>query len=207
MNEQRLMQTIKTKWGELLAAQARNSSLPESFFAALIANESGGDPTVKRFEAHVFGALGEVVNGRKPAYGSIGAEDILAFVVPDNAPSSAGDPVALRFAFSAYLQRFSYLAFSWGLTQVMGYEAIPFRLDGIAGLQEPASSLAITLQMLNQFAYHNALDVKKDFSELFTCWNTGRPHAPTADPKYVPNGLARMKVYEALTTSDQITHA
>jgi len=51
---------------------------------------------------------------------------------------------------------------------------------------------------LADFAARNTLDLTRDFSQLFDCWNTGRPHAPTADPQYIPNGLRRMELYKAL---------
>ena len=96
------------------------------------------------------------------------------------------------------MQRLDSLATSHGLTQVMGYEAIAFHLDGVSRLQDPAGELSITLKMLTQFAERFALDLASNFSELFDCWNSGRPHAPTADPQYIPNGLARMQIYAGL---------
>jgi len=189
------MQSIKAKWGDQLSAMATSSSVPAAFLAALIAGESGGDAEAKRFEPSVFSALGEVVIGRRSMYGSIGAMDILKFVSVQAVPPAA---IRSQTDFANELTRFAHLAHSWGLTQVMGYEVIPFRLDGIAALQSPMSGLNVTLAMLNQFAYHNHLDITKDFAELFNCWNTGRPHSPTHDPNYIPNGLGRMKIYEAL---------
>jgi hypothetical protein len=207
MTDIELMQSIKTKWGDLLESVASMSTIQAPFLAALIANESGGDPNATRFEPAVFSALGEVLMGRKAAYGSIGAQDVLLFVVPAAIPQDGsgnirpgGDATpALRTLFSSQVQRLASLAASWGLTQVMGYEAIAFRTDdGVQALQSPVSEMTITVKMLTSFAFHNQLDVTKDFSELFDCWNTGRPHAPTADPQYIPNGLARLALYAGL---------
>src|SRR5882724_6854176 len=80
----------------------------------------------------------------------------------------------------------------------MGYEAVAFHLiDGVAALASPVTSMARTTIMLKEFARRNNLDVSKNFPELFDCWNTGRPHAPTADPTYIPDGLARMALRTA----------
>jgi hypothetical protein len=207
MTDAELMQSIKTKWGDLLNSVASNASVPAAFLAALIANESGGDPNASRFEPAVFASLAEVLLGRKAAYGSIGAQDVLLFVVPAAIPQDGdgnirpgGDATpALRTLFSSQMQRLASLATSWGLTQVMGYEAIAFRTDdGVQALQSPVSEMAINIKMLTGFAQHNGLDVTKDFSELFDCWNTGRPHAPTADPQYIPRGLARLALYQGI---------
>jgi hypothetical protein len=85
----------------------------------------------------------------------------------------------------------------------MGYEAIAFHLDGAARLADPASELPVTLRMLADFAHRFGLDLTASSStaagELFDCWNSGRPHAPTVDPQYIPNGLARMKIYQQLS--------
>ena len=181
--DQQLMQEIKTQWGELLRATAATCSIPESFFAALVANESGGNKDAQRFESGVFAALSAVLEGTKTAYGSLRQSDLLLFAVPGEEYL----PAALRT-----------LATSYGLVQIMGYEAIAFHLDGVARLQDPQSELPICVKMYAQFAEHFELDLKKDFEQMFDLWNTGRPHAPTFDPKYIPNGLARKALYEGL---------
>jgi len=201
-----LMEMIHAKYGELLAAVVQSSSVKPEFLAALIANESGGDPNAKRFEPGVFAALGEVLLGYKASYGSIGAEDLLLFAVP--APVSSDGPgddraegdalSAARHVFTGQVQRMASLATSFGLTQVMGYESIAFHTNGVEALQNPLSSLVITVKMLSQFASRFGLDLSKDFSAAFTCWNTGRPHSPTADPQYVPRGLERLQIYQHL---------
>ena len=196
MTDQELMQAIKTRWGALLDSAAQTTSVPESFLAALVANESGGNPDAKRFEPAVFAALAEVLLGRKAAYGSLGGIDIRRFVLPAEVASGMATIDAGKCI--EVVERLESLATSWGLLQVMGYEAIPFHLGGPGALQSPASEMPIALKMLAQFASHNGLDLGKDFAELFDCWNTGRPHAPTADPQYIPKGLARKTIYEGL---------
>lgn len=200
MTDLELMQSIQTNYGELLASVAATSSLPAAFFAALIANESGGDAHASRFEPAVFAALGEVLLGRKAAYGSIGQQDLLLFALPVEVSTAAQHGLSatgVTNLFTVALQRLASLAASWGLTQVMGYEAIAYRSDdGVAALQSPVSELNITARMLADFARRFQLDLGKDFAQLFDCWNSGRPHAPTADPKYIPNGLARIAIYQ-----------
>jgi hypothetical protein len=196
MSDQELMAGIKTRWGALLDSAAQTTSVPESFLAALVANESGGNPDAKRFEPAVFAALAEVLLGRKAAYGSLGGLDVRRFAFP--AEISAANPIIDASQIIGVVERLESLATSWGLVQIMGYEAIPFHLEGAAALQSPASELPIALKMLAQFSAHDGLDLAKDFSELFDCWNTGRPHAPTFDPQYIPRGLARKTIYESL---------
>jgi Transglycosylase SLT domain len=198
MNDQELMQSIKTKWGAAIAGACHASSVPESFLAALIANESGGNPDAKRFEKNVLAALWEVLLGRKANYGSIGRADILAaihlsiFATRQIAFDDAGLP-------SNPFVTLDSLATSWGLVQIMGYEVIPFHLiAGVSALQQPATELPVAIRMLTEFATTFHFDLGKDFGEMFDCWNTGRPHAPTFDPQYIPNGLHRKAIYEAL---------
>jgi hypothetical protein len=195
MSDQALMQFVKEKWGALIQSTVSGGPLPASFLAAMVANESGGNENAKRFEPHVLSSLWQVLLGRTAAYGSIGGQDLVKFVT-----DTAGVPaVAPRLLPADAFQRFDSLATSWGLTQIMGYEAIAFQLVAtVDALKKPETELPITVRMLKQFAQRNALDLAKDFSELFDCWNTGRPHAQTADPEYIPNGLGRMKLYEAL---------
>jgi hypothetical protein len=190
MSNLELMQSIKTKWNAEISSASSTSSVPTAFMAALIANESGGDPHAKRFEKGVLASLWEVLLGRKAAFGSIGGTDLVQFI-----NQSKGFPVNTPLAIpSDVFQRFDSLATSWGLTQIMGYEAIAFH-SSVAALQAPDTELVITTKMLAQFASRFQLDVTKDFSQLFDCWNSGRPHAPTADPQYIPNGLERMKLW------------
>jgi len=207
------MQAIHAKYGELLNSVVQTSSVKAEFLAALIANESGGDPNAKRFEPAVFAALGEVLLGRKAAYGSVGAQDLLLFVVPEPLPANGtrdggadARPLdAARLAFTSQMQRLASLATSFGLTQVMGYEAIAFHTNGVEALQQPLSSLVVTVKMLAQFSSRFGLDLTADFGDLFDCWNTGRPHAPTADPQYVPRGLARLQLYQQISSAETAT--
>jgi hypothetical protein len=200
MSNQDLMQSIKTKWGAMIAAACAMSSVPAAFLAALVANESGGDPNAKRFESHVLLALWEVLLGRKMAYGSIGRAGLVGFV---SGLSLSVYTAPVSMPADTY-QRFDSLATSWGLTQIMGYEVLDTQLNsgGIENLKTPPADLVVTLRMLTQTAARLGVDVTKDFSEMFDFWNTGRPHAPTFDPQYIPNGLERMKIYAELAAAD-----
>lgn len=199
--ERELMQSIHTNWGGAISSAAGMCSIPGAFFAALVANESGGKPNAKRFEPHVLAALWEVLLGRTPAYGSIKTRDLVAYITGSGANLAIAPAVLPTDSF----QRVDALATSWGLTQIMGYEAIPFHLGWrIARANDPlmladaATSLGTTVKMLLEFAARLGLDLTKDFPEMFDCWNTGRPHALTADPQYIRNGLARMALYQEL---------
>lgn len=192
------MQKIRASFGAAIAEACRLSSVPPAFLAALVANESGGNAGAKRFEKGVLASLWEVLLSRALNFGNINGGAIFSFVrVQGNVDPVLGG----ELAFTRSLQRLDSLATSYGLTQIMGYEAIAFHLDGVAQLQDPAGELPITIKMLTQFAERFALDLRSDFSFLFDCWNTGRPHAPTFDPNYIPNGLARMAIYEQMETA------
>jgi hypothetical protein len=196
-----LMTSIRTKWGGTIAEACKSSTVPESFLAALTANESGGNPDAKRFEHGVLTSLWDVLAGRKAAYGSLGRSDIVNFIATQPVgPALVAAPGSTSIITRA-VQRLDGLATSWGLTQVMGYEAIVFSID-TSDLLVPLSGLRVSLRMISQFATVRDLDVTKNFDELFDCWNTGRPHSPTADPQYIPNGLARMQLYESLLHPD-----
>lgn len=185
--ERELMTRIQKQYGPLLDSTQAASGIPAAFLAALIANETGGNPDATRFEPAVFTALAEVLLGRKAAYGSLGAQDLNAWI-------SSHSPVPVT---TGALHVLADLATSWGLTQIMGYEAIAYHTN-ILDLRSPVTSLARTAIMLKDFARRFTLDVTKDFPELFDCWNTGRPHTPTADPTYIPDGIARMGIWATL---------
>ena len=193
-----LMQSIHTRWGSAIDAACRKSSVSPAFLAGLVANESGGNQNAKRFEKAVLADLWEVLQGRAANYGSITRDSIVTYLTTPPA-SDPTPPVGgyLRYFISATVQQLDGLATSWGLTQIMGYEAIPFATRAEV-LYAPDKSFSLTMRMLAQFALHWNLDLSIDFSEMFSCWNTGRPHAATADPQYVPNGLLRMEIYQGL---------
>lgn len=192
-----LMTRIRDKWGSSIADACKASTIPEPFLAALVANETGGDPYGKRFEQGVLADLWEVLQGRKAHFGSIGRDQIVNYVTAATPGSGSLTGVGFIAQFSGALQRLDSLASSWGLTQIMGYEALVFSVT-VSDLQVTAFGLRTSLRMLGQFASRFNLDLANDFSEMFDCWNSGRPHARTADPNYIPNGLARLQIYQSL---------
>lgn len=190
MTDQELMQSIKTKWGALLDNACKTSSVQPAFLAALVANESGGNPDAKRFEPGVLAQLFAVLLNRKAFYGSISRDNIVVF--------AQTVPVDLKMQYIVALDQ---LSTSWGLVQIMGYEAISYHTNGVGALQQPDSEMVVATRMLADFGARNGLDPTKDFSQLFDCWNTGRPHAPTADPQYIPNGLRRVGIYQNISAA------
>jgi hypothetical protein len=193
MTEQELMQSIKTQHGAAIAAACHTSSVPENFLAALIANESGGKSDAKRFEKGVLLNLWEVLLGRKAHFGSLGRGDLLKFVT---ALQSGQTRFADNLPADAF-QRVDGLATSWGLTQIMGYHVVTTAVT-LDDLLVPEHHLGFALSMLAGFAHQFSLDVTAEFSELFRCWNTGRPDGTTFDPLYVSNGLVRMAIWTSL---------
>lgn len=179
------MQRIHERWGGLITEACKYSSIPQEFLAALIANESGGDPQAKRFEPGVYKHLSAVREGRESRYGNLTRAELLPL-----------DDSGLR-----------NLASSWGLTQVMGYH-VARRPGGIEILLDPKTHLNFALGMLAEFAERFSLHATLEFEELFHCWNTGSPYKETYDPRYCERGLARMKIYaeignRKLETGDQ----
>lgn len=182
--EAKLMAGIRQRWGVLITAACHLSSVPEAFLAALVANESGGRAEARRFEAGVFKHLRAVQAGTEGNCGSIEARHL-----------NGSDEEALRG-----------LATSWGLTQIMGYHILGRQIAHAYLLADPTLNLHVALLMLAEFAESYGLDVTKDFEEMLRCWNSGAPRdnpktarieGQTFDPKYVANGLARMRAWQA----------
>jgi len=180
-SEKALMAYIHGRWGTLIGSAISNSKsrISESFLAALIANESGGDADAKRLEKQVFAELVKVSQGRIPYWGSITLSDI---------------------------QSLSYdelmdMATSWGLTQIMGYHTLgtgrPAR-----DLAEPEFNVIKSISILESFARRWAIDAAKQSEKLLDAWNTGRPNGKTYDPDYIPRGILRMGLYEKFAVSD-----
>jgi len=200
-----LMRKIRGSYGAAIDAACKNSNVPASFLAALVANESGGNPDAKRFEKNVLAAIWEVLLGRKTAYGSIPAHDLFLFLVPGAYPPNGA--TALTAVITHALQQLDGLATSWGLTQVMGYHVLELGADqwSIDKLQDPLQGLRCSVYLLGNFAREFKIDPAADPTDLLNCWNSGHPAGdpkhPTFDPQYVPNGLARMKAYGELVSA------
>ena len=202
--EAALMSRVRDRWDGVIREACRYSSVPAEFFAALVANESAGDPRAVRFEPAVYRHLLRVAEGKSLRYGHLTRNRLDAEVAEILNPKSPAFHVEfLTTGFtSAHGERIAQssdealreLATSWGLTQIMGYH-----MAGRAGtprdLFEPRFHFRVALQLLAQFAERYELNLARDFSEMFCCWNTGQPYGKTTDPNYVSNGLRRMELY------------
>jgi hypothetical protein len=221
-----LMAKLRSDWGAEIERACHLSLIPPALVAALIANESGGDTHAKRFEAGVLAALWEVLLGRAANFGSLGRGDLLAYVGPQSIAAAPGAPAPRNpgpYAAAITLQRIDGLATSWGLTQVMGFHAVqPLGIasgayvDAGPWLAVPDNGLRKTVVLLEDFAREWKIDLaaladsasvislgtitplSAAVAALFDCWNTGKANGRTADPQYIPRGLARMQLYRDL---------
>jgi hypothetical protein len=190
-----------------LAEACRHSSLPEEFLAALVANESGANPRARRYEPAVYGRLTEIAAGRAGKYGSLTLPRLDAEIAEMlHRKSDAYHAAQLDAAFAAEHaaeiaaardEALRELATSWGYTQIMGYHMVG-RAGTVRDLLEPRFHFRIALELLAEFTERYQLDARREFAELFRCWNTGQPYGETTDPAYVEKGLRRMEIYRAI---------
>ena len=208
--ENGVLEAVRRVAGPYLSAFAPSSSLPESFWAALTANECGGDlvrgtplPNIKRREPAVFQHLAMVAAGFQLAYGSIKEsnfiqEEALELARPVSAhaalvPVAAPALLACTTDTTAVtVQELLSYATSWGFTQLMGYHAIEWKVP-VADLADPGKHYPLAAKLMAGFCESYGLDPAKDFEGMARCWNTGRPDGATYDPHYVTNLLLRMK--------------
>jgi len=189
-----LMDKIKSEWQTEIVAAIETTAISESFLAALIANESGGDEKAERFEPGVFASLAEVLLGQRKTYAPAGIQHPLGQVelLDYIEPAGVND-------FIDCLSRLAELATSRNLTQIMGWHFVEMRQTmPVPMLSGATIYLGFTAELLVYFANKYGLDLSKDFTQLFRCWNTGKPDGQTFDPHYVPNGLDRMELYSGL---------
>jgi len=207
--ERRLALRVYTHCHSFIEEACRMSSLPTSFLGALTASESGGDALAVRFEPGVYRHLKGLAAGQAHSYTGIDApelnKELAAMLHPKaggfhasflNSPTtSLGQELASRED-----EALRELASSWGYTQIMGYHLIG-RRAAVSDLREPRFHYRLALELLAQFAEAFQLDLRLEFAELFSCWNTGRPDGTTFDPKYVHKGLYRMQLYHELAST------
>jgi hypothetical protein len=193
-----------------LEAACHDSSVPAEFLAALTANESGGSLDAARFEPAVYRHLKAVALGESPAYASITAPDLDREVADRLHPKA--DEFHGRYLTPAFgsnhaaeissvqddlLREF---ATSWGFTQIMGYHVLG-RGGRVRDLVDPGVHYRLALELLAEFAHDYKLDLRREFEEMFRCWNTGQPYGKTYDPDYVANGMRRMALYREMLES------
>jgi hypothetical protein len=194
VTDQQLMQKIKADTGSAIAVAVQGSPVPlrGSFVAALVANESSGDPTVTRFEPGVFAELAQVLAGRKTTYGSIDAATLSPIL---GKAGMTANPLA------SITGKILDFATSWGFTQIMGYQTIGYGMT-IADLLLPPQHFQLCVKILAAFTREwkqiNPSSNPDWCADLFRCWNTGRPDGQTTDPDYVAKGLSRMNIYQGL---------
>jgi hypothetical protein len=189
---------------EFIQEACRQSTLCPAFLGALTANESGGNPSVVRFEPSVYRHLKAVAAGESPRYGGIPAQSLceeLGEVLHPKTGEFHGRflDLAVTSGQSQELARLAdevlrEFASSWGFVQIMGFHVIGWRAT-VRDLLNPQSHYHYAIRLLSEFAGSFRLDLSRNFEELFRCWNSGRPDGKTADPAYVLNGLRRMAIY------------
>jgi Transglycosylase SLT domain len=212
------MDAIESLWGTNLRAAVAASSVPEALLAAIVGNESSGNPGAQRFESGVFFRLAKVIRGSQATFAPAGCRaplkrnDILAYCAPgellpselstsyQGPPFAPLPPGAAPHALGWALGRLQELATSYGLTQIMAWHLV--EMAGFAGwgwtvgdLALPQANLRCAVALLTYFAERYNLDLATDAEQLLRCWNTGEPDGQTYDPQYVGNGLARMAAY------------
>lgn len=180
-----LMQRVKRLAGPYLEVFAPNSSVPESWWAALTANESGewlihNTIIPAHFDQNIYSILLAVRDddlARHSRWGSI-TSSMLAGMSDDD------------------LRKYSS---SYGLTQVEGYNVLVWPGVSIDDLNDPAKHYALAARLLAEDIQRFGLDPKNDFEPMFRCWNSGSPNGKTWDPDYAANGLARMALWSQIS--------
>jgi hypothetical protein len=225
MTDAQLMQQIKSEMGDYIAGAVEGTPFPAALVAALVANESGGLANAQRFEPAVFASLCQVLTGQKVNYAPagckmpIGAVNLMPLVWPQTTLASNAVKSTDVFTFPQGILGMMNLATSWGPTQIMGWHSIEFGYQ-LGDLPNLHTHFEHAVQLLEWFDERYKIlakagtefdtaelidlifptpEVEKFFwmvmGEFFHCWNTGSPVAPTYDPDYVANGIARMKLY------------
>ena len=191
-----LMAKIRQQWGALIAAACANSSVPQAFIAALIANESGGDAGISRFEPAIFTQVAELFLGLRASLAVTGVEHPIG-------PDDLCPNWRIRM-FPSVLADVKALATSWGLTQIMGWHFYALGVETVC--PTVPRQLDSTLRLMAAAAPHFEMDLAmpspSEVREWFTWWNSGSPTGKTFDPNYAANGLARMLIYEAAPEED-----
>lgn len=205
--ELHLVNRVFERCQHFIAEACGASSVPPEFLGALVANESGGEARVARFEPSVYRHLRGVADGRSPAYGGIGAKDLAGEVEEMLHPKAENfharyltEPFGANYYASLSAledEALRELATSWGFTQIMGYHMVG-RAGTVRDLLEPRFHFRVALELLAEFAADYQLDLAHEFEEMFRCWNTGAPYGQTFDPRYVAKGLRRLEAYRAL---------
>jgi hypothetical protein len=187
MNDTELMAQIKKNWGPAIRAAVAGTPFPESFLAALAANESSGDINATRFEAAELGEFALVFVGKRNGYQGLTDLDLVS-------------ALSGLFSVRAAAARLVQLCTSWGPTQIMGWQSIRGKY-AITDLLDPTKHFYQAVRLLEDFRVRFGMSAEMcdaEEGQLLRCWNTGRPDGELTDPKYELNGLARIAIYEKL---------
>jgi len=205
--ERRLVERVFERCEAEIEDACAFSSAPPEFLGALVANESGGRADARRFEPAVYRHLLAVARGESPSFGSINVTALnheLAELLPATDATLHARYLTPAFAAnhgqqvqSATDEALRDLASSWGYTQIMGYH-MTGQPGTVRRLLDPGFHFRMAVRLLSEFAASYQLDPGQEFSEMFCCWNTGRPYGKTFDPDYVEKGLRRMQLYRRL---------
>ena len=205
--EHRVLARIAADCQPPISEASLNTLIQSDFLAALTANESAGIATAARFEPAVYHHLLAVASTGAMTYGGIRAAS-LDHAVEANL-SARGDDFHARYLTAAFATKnrqtiaaledssIRQLATSWGYTQIMGYHIVGSTAT-VRDLIDPRFHYHLAVELLTDFARQYKLDPRRDFVELFHCWNSGSPTGKTYDPNYVSNGLRRMQVYREI---------
>ena len=185
--ETALMKLIRDTLGAQIRAAVAGTPIPESFVAALVANESGGNLAATRYEAAELGRFALVLAGKRESYQGIVKATLSA---------------ALRgvYTLEQGAQILVNYCTSWGPTQIMGWQALKGGYP-LSELSLPTKHFPHAVELLVSFSKEFTLisdGVQTSWANFFRCWNTGRPDGKTFDPNYATNGLYRMQIYQQL---------
>jgi hypothetical protein len=186
--ELELMRQISKTMGDAIVSAFKASAIPTAFIAALVANESGGNPVASRFEAAAFADLALTFAGFKPAFGSIATQEL--------------ETIMAGLAPAQVIMKLRNFTTSWGPTQIMGYQSIA-RHYPLSELTQISTHFKHTAELLAGFVAEWKLPIvtampRETLAALFRCWNTGRPDGFTTDPEYLSKGFSRMMIYQNL---------
>lgn len=176
-----LAKQIFDRWGPAIAAATAGSRVPADFLAGFIGVEAGKDrrgrivPTATRFEPHVYRALRELRDGKRPRpYQNITRREL-----------GARTDAELKA-----------LATSWGPAQIMGWHTIKNLKRSIAELSDPATMFICPVELLTLVGGDHLR--RGDWPSVMRIWNTGRPDGKTYHADYVDNALEVKSAYKQI---------
>jgi hypothetical protein len=181
--ERNLMKRVWNLAGPHIRRFSKMTSVPDAFFGALTANETGqwlihNTIVPSRFESHVQDCLIAVQLGVRLSYGK-------------------PYPITLSRLVNATETEIHSASCSHGLTQILGLHCLRWGVP-IERLNQAEVHYQYAARLLAEFAEVNQLDVTKDFEAMGRCWNTGEPNGKTYSDSYIPDLLCRMEVWKEL---------